>query len=133
MDTVLVDTSVWVNFLKKTDTLAAKYLENQITKIVIAICPSIIQEVLQGVLTDNEYHSLKSYLDTLELFNNESYSMAIEAAQLYRLLRKNGITIRKPNDCLIAIYAMRNDAFILHDDRDFTHIAAFSDLKVIKP
>ena len=59
----------------------------------------------------------------------KGYSYAFEAANLYRDLRKKGITIRKPNDCLIAIYAIKNEISILHDDKDFTNIAAFSGLQ----
>jgi predicted nucleic acid-binding protein len=133
MDTILVDTSVWINFLKKSETLATKFLENQLEQAIIATCPTIIQEVLQGVLADKEYKALKGYLDTLLLLDNDSYLLAIEAANLYRSLRKKGLTIRKPNDCLIAAYAIHNNAFVLHDDKDFVHIAEFSGLKVINP
>lgn len=40
-------------------------------------------------------------LDTVEA--------AIGAADLYRALRKKGITIRKSNDCLIAYYAIAHN------------------------
>ena len=133
MDIVLVDTSVWINFLKKVDTLATRYLENQIEEIVIATCPTVVQEVLQGVLIDNDYKSIKNYFDQLLLLDNDSYLLATEAAQLYRSLRKKGITIRKPNDCLIAAYALHHNTYILHEDKDFTYMAEYSDLKVIAP
>lgn len=133
MDIILIDTSVWINYLKKSDTLATIYLENQIERVVIATCPTVLQEVLQGVLADNDYKSLKSYFDGLLMFDNNAYQLAIDAAQLYRSLRKNGITVRKPNDCLIAAYAIKNNVALLHEDRDFVNIHKYSDLKVIKP
>ncbi len=55
---------------------------------------------------------------------------AVEAAQLYRTLRKKGVTIRKPNDCLIAQYALFYDLPILHNDSDFTQIALYTALRV---
>ena len=55
---------------------------------------------------------------------------AIGAAQLYRMLRKKGVTIRKPNDCLIAHYAIYYDIPILHNDVDFDQIARHVALRI---
>jgi predicted nucleic acid-binding protein len=54
------------------------------------------------------------------------------AINLYRHLRKRGITIRKSVDCLIASYAILEDMYILHNDSDFTQIARESKLKTYK-
>jgi predicted nucleic acid-binding protein len=53
------------------------------------------------------------------------------AIDLYRQLRKKGKIIRKSVDCLIASYALLNDMYILHNDRDFIEIASGSKLKVL--
>ena len=55
---------------------------------------------------------------------------AIGAANLYRMLRKKGVTIRKPNDCLIAQYAIFYDIPVLHSDVDFDQIARHSPLRI---
>lgn len=55
---------------------------------------------------------------------------AVGAADLYRSLRKQGVTIRKPNDCLIAHYALFYDVPILHNDTDFGQIARHTQLRV---
>jgi len=132
MDTVLVDTSVWINFFKDIETSANNFLNKNFTSIIIATCPTIVQEVLQGIVTDADEQIVKLYFDNLTKLEEDSYKVATEAADLYRILRKKGITIRKPNDCLIAVYAIKNNIALLHDDKDFTNIAAFSDLKVLK-
>jgi predicted nucleic acid-binding protein len=54
------------------------------------------------------------------------------AIDLYRSLRKKGITIRKPYDCLIASYAIINDIYLFHNDTDFEQIEKGSKLKVYK-
>jgi predicted nucleic acid-binding protein len=61
-----------------------------------------------------------------------SYNLAHDAAILYRDLRMKGVTVRKPNDCLIAVYAMHYNIALLQDDRDFQLIAQYSKLKLIK-
>ena len=129
---VLVDTSVWINFFKDINTDASAFLTNNITEIDIVTCPVIIQEVLQGVVTDTDELIVKTHFSKLIRLIEDPYILAIDAAKLYRNLRKKGITIRKPNDCLIAVYAIKNDISLLHDDKDFTNIAAFSDLKTVQ-
>lgn len=132
MDIVLVDTSVWVNIFKGIETNASVFLRNNRENIFVATCPVIVQEVLQGVVSDKDYSNISDYLKKVVNLPANEYSYAREAANLYRQLRKKGVTIRKPNDCLIAIYAIKNDISLLHDDKDFTNIAAFSDLKTIR-
>jgi predicted nucleic acid-binding protein len=56
---------------------------------------------------------------------------AIGAADLYRSLRKKAVTIRKPNDCLIAYYALAHNLPVLHNDVDFDQIARHSSLRVV--
>ena len=131
MDTILVDTSVWVNFFKDIDTKASRYLSSNFTNVIIATCPTIVQEILQGVVSDADEQIVKLYFDNLTRLIEDPYRLAIQAADLYRKLRRKGITIRKPNDCLIAAYAIRNNIFLLQDDRDFQLIAQHSQLKII--
>lgn len=59
-------------------------------------------------------------------------NMAIKSAENDRLLRKQGITIRKTIDMLIATYCKERDAAILHNDRDFELIARGLGLQVIE-
>jgi predicted nucleic acid-binding protein len=131
MDTILVDTSVWVNYFKDIETDACKFLDNNLTSIIVATCPTIVQEILQGVASDADERTVKQHFDRLTRLIENPYAVAIEAAELYRGLRKKGITVRKPNDCLIAIYAIRRGITLLHDDRDFQLIANHSSLKVV--
>jgi predicted nucleic acid-binding protein len=56
-------------------------------------------------------------------------SVFLQAADLYRLARKAGLTIRSSADCLIAACAMRSDLEVLHQDRDYTQIARVSALR----
>ena len=58
--------------------------------------------------------------------------MAVEAASLFRFLREKGVTIRKPNDCLIAVICILNSIELVHNDKDFTNIAKHTSLKIYK-
>ena len=130
MDTFLVDTSVWINFLKGRETKSSLFLKNNLNSIIIATCPVIVQEVLQGVSSEMEFRKVNSHFISLTKLIGEPYELAYDAAKLYREIRKNGFTIRKPNDCLIACYAIANRVKLLHDDIDFHYISLNSDLMV---
>jgi predicted nucleic acid-binding protein len=69
----------------------------------------------------------------LDYVNYEPYESAIKAAQLYRSLRRKGITIRKANDCVIAALCIEFDIPLFHSDKDFDNIAKYSALKIYKP
>ncbi|MEQ8878296.1 MAG: PIN domain-containing protein, partial [Cyclobacteriaceae bacterium] len=58
---------------------------------------------------------------------------SIDAAKLYHSLRKKGTNIRKPNDCLIAWYAIHHDLTLVHNDQDFDLIAKHTPLKIYQP
>ncbi|WP_245826095.1 PIN domain-containing protein [Spirosoma rigui] len=58
---------------------------------------------------------------------------AIGVADLYRALRKKGVIIRKPNDCLMVHYAVFHDLPVLHNDVDFDQIARFTSLRIVRP
>lgn len=55
----------------------------------------------------------------------------IQAAQIYRTLRTQGVTVRKPVDCMIAATALTYKARLLHNDRDFTAIGQHYPLQII--
>jgi predicted nucleic acid-binding protein len=67
-------------------------------------------------------------IDMLEIEQDEE---ANGAADLYRELRKKGDTIKKNNDCLIAIYAIYFNIPIIHNDSDFNLISKHTPLKTI--
>jgi predicted nucleic acid-binding protein len=53
----------------------------------------------------------------------------LDAVDLYRTARRNGLTVRSSVDCVIAACALRNNLTVLHRDRDFTSLAKISGLK----
>lgn len=117
---IIADTSVWINFFKGVESdevnELVSFIENDEP---LYLCPTIVQEVLQGISNDWQFKKIKEYLLAFPILNDDALEMAISAASLYRTLRKKGITIRKSNDCLIAQYAIKYSLSVLHQDRDF--------------
>ncbi|MGB2928761.1 MAG: PIN domain-containing protein [Desulfobacterales bacterium] len=57
--------------------------------------------------------------------------MFLQSAEIFRTLRRKGITIRKSMDCMIASVAIENHIPLLHNDRDFEPIEKYCNLACI--
>jgi len=126
---VLVDTTVWIDFFAARSLPHVVALEALIEQREdICICGIILTEVLQGIRNDTEYKKTKDLFNTLVLLPMP-YIIFIRSAEIYRILRKKGITIRKSMDCMIASVAIENDIPILHNDKDFSPIENYCGLK----
>ncbi len=116
---VLIDTSVWVDFFNGKISDQTEKLDHYLSSTVIIVGDLILAEVLQGFRNDKDYQIAKSLLTELELVQLCNSDLAIKSAQNYRMLRKQGITIRKTIDCLIATYCIETKTPLLFSDRDF--------------
>lgn len=52
-----------------------------------------------------------------------------KAVDLYRAVRRRGITVRSSVDCLIAACALRHGLTVVHVDRDFDLLARVAPLE----
>jgi predicted nucleic acid-binding protein len=131
---LLVDSSVWIDgFNPKMKTAEKAILLQLISNdYPLYLCPVIYQEVLQGIREDKTFVEVKYILQHYRMIDIDLMDVTNYAINLYRQLRKKGITIRKSVDCLIASYAILGNMSILHTDSDFTKIARESKLKIYK-
>lgn len=116
---ILIDTSVWVDFFNGKATDQTEKLDYYLSSTVIIAGDLILAEVLQGFRSDKDYRIAKSLLTELEQVQLCNTHLAIKSAENYRTLRKQGITIRKTIDCLIATYCIETKTPLLFSDRDF--------------
>ena len=130
---VLIDTTVWIDFFAGRQLPHVAALERLIKgRENICICGIILTEILQGIRAKSEFRKTKELFNTM-LFLPMPYSVFLGAAEIYRTLRRKGITIRNSIDCLIASVAIENDIVLLHNDRDFIPIEKHLGLKVLTP
>ncbi len=128
---VLVDTSVWIDHFNGILSAKTRLLHNLLEQEAeIVTCPPIIQELLQGIKDDNTYVFIKDYLIKSSILQIDFTMASIGAAELYRNLRKKGITIPKSFDCLIAYFAIYFNVPLLHNDKDFDLISKHSKLNI---
>jgi len=131
MKPLLFDTTIWIDYLNgvvsKESNLLNTYIENDYK---FFLCPIIIQEVLQGIRNDKDYVNVRSIFAHMDVLIIDPVEASIGAAELYRQLRKKGVTIRKSNDCLIAFYAIYYNLPLINNDKDFVAIAKHTPLKL---
>ena len=128
---MLVDTSVWIDFFAGRDTPQVQHLEQTILDGGdIALCGIILTEILQGIRDDAQYRRVREHLQPLILLPMNEATF-IHAAELFRQLRKQGHTIRKTNDCIIAATAIEHGVPLLHNDRDFDSLSQYTELETI--
>jgi hypothetical protein len=126
---ILVDTSVWIEALngRLARAISAEDLLHFVT------CGPVVQEVLQGLRPGAPSDAFQAAFLALPRLNDPLGSDTfLEAAEIYRLGRRKGHTIRSSFDCLIAAIAIENKLSVWHRDRDFTAIARFTRLETIE-
>jgi len=114
---MLVDSSVW---------LSTDHIELALEVVGVkelAVCGPVIYEVLRGARPGRFAATRRSLADVILLDDPTPVERYEEAAQLYRMLRSRGVTIRSPLDCVIAAVAMYHSVPVLHADHDFELIA----------
>jgi predicted nucleic acid-binding protein len=125
----LVDTSVWVDFLRATDTPQVRVLRQLLDdEAVVGIAPVILQEILQGADSQQRFDKLYRYFSELWIYvPKHPVESHVSAARMYHACRRAGKTPRSSNDCLIAQVAIEHALILLHNDKDFDVIAGVED------
>ena len=128
----IVDTTVWIDFFRGKDTPESELLQQMLNAGEdICICGVILTEVLQGIREDTDHTEVAERFEAF-LFLPMHHRTFVAAAQVYRTLRRRGVTIRNAVDCMIAAVAIEHDIPLLHHDRDFGPMSEHCGLKVIK-
>ena len=129
---ILVDTTIWIDFLKGTNSVFRKRL-HQLIEQEEDLCLTAINltEILQGIKSDTDFERTRRFFLAFPLFLVNDMDTYIHAARIYRVCRRSAKTVRKTVDCIIAAVAVENDLTLFHNDRDFDKIAACTKLKVL--
>ncbi len=131
---IIVDTSVWVEFLRGNFTAETGWLQKaMIQKNDLGLTSLILCEVLQGIPREKQFRQTREYLSTFPVFEASGEDLAVAAAQNYRALRSLSFTVRSTVDCVTATFCIREGHGLLHRDRDFLPFKAHLGLLVVSP
>ena len=116
---ILVDSSVWIEYFNGRRNIHTDYLHDILGIEPVGLGDIILAEVLQGFRSESHYQRAKSFLLELPVYEIVGSNRAIKAADNYRFLRKEGITVRKTVDTLIATFCIEQRYPLLFTDKDF--------------
>ena len=116
---VIVDTTVWIDYLRGTHNAETLWLDRELQQQRLGLTDLILCEVLQGIRERTSFERVRADLVKFHVFETGDVELAIAAARNYRSLRQRGYTVRRTIDCLIATFCLEHGHSLLHRDRDF--------------
>lgn len=122
---MLVDSSVWVDFLNGRDSPHTRRLRASLGATEIIVGDLMLCEVLQGLRTEQEAIEVEGWLRRFAIAPIVGEAIAVEAAVNFRRLRAVGVTTRRTIDLLIGTWCIQNRVPLLHNDRDFRPMARY--------
>jgi len=128
----IVDSSVWIDYFYGENTPQCDLLHAALGQRAIGLGDIILCEVLQGYRNQRDFETARRALLRFPVYTIGGTEIALKSAENYRFLRRQGITVRKTVDCLIATYVIENGFSLLHNDRDFDAFEVHLGLDVIR-
>ena len=126
---ILVDSSVWIDYFRGTQAPPTEKLDGLLSSEPSAVGDLILTEVLQGFGSERDFNEAKRLLTSLRIVELGGQDVAIQAARNFRILRGQGITIRKTIDTVIATRCIESGFILLYSDRDFDPFVQYLGLR----
>lgn len=117
--TVLVDTSIWIDLFRSRKSPGVDRLKSLVGREEILLGDLILAETLQGIRSEPEARAVSTAFSSIRVVPLVGEPIARQSAENYRLLRRQGVTVRKTIDCLIATWCIKHEVPLLHSDHDF--------------
>jgi len=129
----LVDSSVWIDFLRGSPTPACDGFRSLLEErsAEVATTEPVILELLAGAPNDHALTQLEALTNGLPLLAVDARLDYRSGAALYRTARRSGKTVWRLIDCLIAAVALRSEATLVHKDADYDALADVVPLDVL--
>jgi len=127
----LIDSTVWIDFFRARDVPHTRRLKSLLAAGEdVCLCGHVLAEVLRGTRHDAQYRKVKHHFDALEYLpmDRQTFEMA---ADIYRGLKRSGLTLKNTVDTFIAAATIQHGAYLLHNDSDFDLIAKKFPLKIV--
>lgn len=117
---VIVDSTVWIHYLRKPETRLGQEFQRLMDTDELAVVGVVIAEVVQGARGEKEFTQLFSWFDTFPYFELSKETWE-RAGKIAMDLRIQGRTIPMP-DIIIAALALENNCQVFTLDEHFERI-----------
>lgn len=129
--TTLVDTSVWIEYLRDTGSEACNTVDRMISHDEpLATTDVVIMELLCGARSSDSRRKIWAFMNRCSMLPTRPLFDYEVAAELYTRCRQVGFTPSDTNDLLIASVAIGKKVPLLAADSDFEQIASVSSLRL---
>lgn len=129
---MIVDTSVWIEYLRPGPSAAGDHLESLIRqRAPLMVTETVIMELLSGTTDELAAARRLRMLESFEVVPLTPIVDSLSAARRQRECRRGGESVRNLGDCLIAAVALRLGVPVLHRDRDFEVLARHCGLQTV--
>ena len=125
MSGVVVDTSVWIDFLTGRPALA---LEDALAQSLVILPPIVVAELVSGARKPRERAQIRDLVSELPIHDTPREHW-MHAGELRRKMMDRGVPVSTP-DAHVAQCALDRDALLLSRDLVFEQIAAVVALRV---
>jgi predicted nucleic acid-binding protein len=122
---IVVDSSVWIDFLNGRKAPHVDRLHAILGVDEIIVGDLMLCEVLQGLADEREARQVEALLRRFTVVPMAEAEIAVTAARNFRNLRSRGITVRTTIDLLIGTWCIENRRPLLHNDSDFRPMARY--------
>lgn len=132
MSRLLVDTSVWVEYLRGTGSPAGRDLGTLLRDAPddVVLTEPVAMELLAGARPAS-LPQVELLVAGLPVVGVEPALDFPAAAAAYRAARAGGATVRSLVDCLVAVVAVRHEVELVHHDADYDVLTGvLGDLRV---
>jgi predicted nucleic acid-binding protein len=129
-NSVLIDTSSWIEYFNRPDTESASIVNNFIREDRAALTGIVLAELLQGVRREEEQLRLWAALESVN-YVETSREIYVRAGSIGFTLRRRGVTV-PVTDCIIAAAAESMGGMIFTLDDHFTELAKVASLDVLE-
>ncbi len=116
---IVVDTSVWIDFLNGRNLPHVRQFRAILDSEEVIVGDLMLCEVLQGLESERTARQVETLLRRFDVVSMAGDAIAVAAARNFRSLRRRGITVRKTIDLLIGTWCIESRAPLLHNDNDF--------------
>lgn len=130
----MLDTSAWVEYLRRTESAVDRAVEAAIRQGTDIATPApVLMELLAGCRDEEAAAKIQRLLARFDIVEVEGLADLEDAATIQRTCRAEGGTVRSILDCLIAAMALREGRPLLARDPDYAFIAEHTGLELVHP
>ena len=126
---ILIDTSVWIKYLRDKTTNLSRKVEEILSKQAVYVPTIVIAELIQGSKTEREVSIIEEFIDAFNIIDQKADTW-IEAGRLSFKMKKKGKTINLA-DCYIAVIAKEHDCSIFTLDKHFNDIRGNFQIRLV--